>query len=35
VQWMDAQIEITSTLGKGTTVRVTFQSLKNQSVDNS
>jgi len=35
VQWMDAQIEITSKLGKGTTVRVTFQSLKNQSVDNS
>jgi signal transduction histidine kinase len=35
VQWMDAQIKITSKLGKGTTVRVTFQSLKNQSVDNS
>ena len=35
VQWMDAQIEITSTLGKETTARVTFQSLKNQSVYNS
>lgn len=28
VQWMNAKIEIESALGKGTTVRVTFQSLK-------
>ncbi len=29
VQWMNAKIEITSILGTGTTVQVTFLSLKN------
>ena len=35
VQWMNAQIEIESALGKGTSVCVRFQSLKNQLVNNS
>jgi len=35
IQWMNAQIEIESTLGKGTSVCVRFQSLKNQLVNNS